>query len=111
VTVDIKPDLQGSRLFANVEEASAFFERGSVGFSNTHDPTRFDGLALHTSAWRVDPADVLEAHSSFFSDPTAFPDGSAELDCALVMRRIPVTWEALAPLQVPARSVGAGQNA
>jgi uncharacterized protein YqjF (DUF2071 family) len=100
VTVAIKDELQGSKLFANVSEASAFFERGSVGFSNTHDPTRFDGLALHTNAWRVDPAEVLEAHSSFFSDASAFPDGSAQLDCALVMRRIPVTWEALAPLRV-----------
>lgn len=106
VVVGVTDKLQGSKLFAGVAEASAFFERGSVGFSGTHDPTRFDGLALHTDAWRVDPAEVVEAHSSFFADPSAFPAGSAQLDCALVMRRIPVTWEALAPLRVPTTTVG-----
>lgn len=102
VTVKLEDQLRGSRLFSDTDAASAFFERGSVGFSETHDPTRFDGLALHTDAWRVSAAEVLAAHSSFFSDTSAFPTGSAQLDCALVMRRIPVTWEALAPLHAPA---------
>ena len=106
VTVGIKDELRGSQLFADVAAASAFFERGSVGFSGTHDPNRFDGLALHTNAWRVDPAEVLEAHSSFFSDRSAFPEGSAQLDCALVMRRIPVTWEPLAPLRLSTTTIG-----
>lgn len=105
VTVGIKDELRGSQLFADVAAASAFFERGSVGFSGTHDPNRFDGLALHTNAWRVDPAEVLEAHSSFFSDRSAFPEGSAQLDCALVMRRIPVTWEPLAPLRLSTMTI------
>lgn len=105
VKVSISDNLEGSELFADVADASAFFERGSVGYSGTHDPTRFDGLALQTNAWRVDPAEVLEAHSSFFADTSAFPAGSAQLDCALVMRQIPVTWEALPSLRVPATTV------
>ncbi|MBV9823312.1 MAG: DUF2071 domain-containing protein [Actinobacteria bacterium] len=99
VAVRLEEDLAGSELFADAESASAFFERGAVGFSATRRPDRFDGLALRTTAWRVQPATVLEARSTFFSDPVAFPDGSARLDCALVMRRVPVTWEALAPLR------------
>ena len=106
VAVGITDQLRGSRLFADVAAASAFFERGSVGYSGTRDPGRFDGLALRTNAWRVDPAEVLEAHSSFFSDRSAFPDGSAQLDCALVMRRVPVTWEPLTPLEPTASTVG-----
>ncbi|MEO7234234.1 MAG: DUF2071 domain-containing protein [Lapillicoccus sp.] len=107
VAVAIKDELGGSRLFADVAAASAFFERGSVGFSGTRNPNRFDGLALRTKAWRVDPAEVLEAHSSFFSDRSRFPEGSAQLDCALVMRRVPVTWEPVAPLRLPATTIGA----
>jgi hypothetical protein len=52
----------------------------------------------------VEPATVLEAHSSFFDDASAFPAGSAEIDCALVMQRVPVTWRALDPLTPASRS-------
>jgi len=99
VAVRLSDSLEGSALFADAESASAFFEEGSTGFSATADPGRFDGLALHTTAWQVEPATVLQARSSFFSDRAVFPDGSVRLDCALVMRRVPVTWEALAPLR------------
>jgi uncharacterized protein YqjF (DUF2071 family) len=50
VAVAVKDELEGSRLFADVAAASRFFERGSVGYSGTRDPQRFDGLALHTNA-------------------------------------------------------------
>jgi hypothetical protein len=40
----------------------------------------------------VEPAIVLEASSSFFENKLAFPAGTAALDCALVMRRVPVEW-------------------
>ncbi len=98
VAVRLSESLVDSSLFADAESASAFFERGSIGFSATRDSDRFDGLALHTTAWQVEPGTVLEAHSSFFSDRAVFPDGSVQLDCALVMRRVPVTWQALASL-------------
>jgi hypothetical protein len=101
VTLDVQvtTELTGSRLFADTASASAFFEQGSVGFSATDDPSRFDGLALHTTAWKVDPGLAIRAESSFFADRTAFPEGSAELDCVLVMRQIPVRWQPLAPLR------------
>lgn len=98
VAVRVEERLVGSELFADTAAASAFFERGALGFSATNDPDRFDGLALETGTWQVEPATVLEAHSSFFDDASTFPAGSAQLDCALVMRRIPVTWRPLEPL-------------
>jgi len=108
VDVRVTDELTGSRLFADTAAASAFFEQGSVGFSDTRDPSRFDGLALHTTAWKVEPGVAVTAESSFFADPALFPTGSAELDCALVMRQIPVRWRPLAPLRAPERPVGAG---
>lgn len=106
VEVRVTDELTGSRLFADTAAASAFFEQGSVGFSDTRDPSRFDGLALHTTAWKVEPGIAVTAESSFFADPDLFPKGSAELDCVLVMRQIPVRWQPLASLRVPERPVG-----
>jgi len=98
VAVRVEERLVGSALFADTAAASAFFEGGALGFSATRDPDRFDGLALETNAWQVEPASVVEARSSFFDDASRFPAGSAEIDCALVMRRVPVTWRALESL-------------
>jgi Uncharacterized conserved protein (COG2071) len=98
VSVQITEDLSGSRLFADVAQASEFFEKGSAGFSATADHCRFDGLELHTKAWKVEPAVVMAARSSFFDDALLFPPGTAVLDCALVMRHIPVVWKPLPTL-------------
>lgn len=98
VDVRIADELAGSRLFDDTAAASTFFESGSNGYSATRDPARFDGLALHTTAWKVEPGLAATAESSFFSDPARFPAGSVELDCALVMRQVPVHWRPLASL-------------
>jgi hypothetical protein len=98
VDVEVRPELDGSALFADVDEASRFFEGGSAGFSDTRDAGRYDGMALRTDAWRVDPCVVRSARSSFFEDPAAFPPGSATVDHALVMRKVPVVWDSLPSL-------------
>ncbi|HEX8093987.1 DUF2071 domain-containing protein, partial [Jatrophihabitans sp.] len=74
VTLDVHvtAELIGSRLFADTATASAFFEQGSIGFSATDDQDRFDGLALHTTAWMVDPGVAVRAESSFFADRALF---------------------------------------
>jgi len=98
VSARVTNELSGSSLFADVTEASRFFEKGATGFSATDDPCRFDGLELQTKAWKVEPAVVIAARSSFFDDPRLFPPGTAMLDCALVMRNIPVVWKPLPTL-------------
>jgi hypothetical protein len=95
VDVRIADQLDGSALFSDVDAASRFFERGSIGLSATRDPYRLDGMQLETDAWAVDAGHVSAATSSFFDDPGLFPPGSAVLDCALVMRQVPVRWKAL----------------
>jgi hypothetical protein len=99
VSVDIRvaQRLQGSTLFAGLGEASDFFRHGSAGFSATWDNGRLDGLELRADRWVVEPAEVHAACSSFFSDVSLFPPGSATLDCALLMRDIPATWTAIQP--------------
>ena len=89
VEVEVADEL-ASDLFATLDDASRFFERGALG----HSPARrggFESLELQTTAWRVEPVRVASARSSYFS---ALPPGSAEVDHALLMRQVPVTWRA-----------------
>ena len=87
--------LTGSALFAGLGEASKFFRDGSVGFSPGRDGLRLDGVELHAGSWRVEPLEIRRVTSSFFDDSERFPRGSATLDCALLMRDLPVTWHAV----------------
>ena len=84
--------LPESSVFQSVEEASAFFQAGSLGYSATADPTRFQGLELRCRNWHVEPLEVEEVRSSFFEDPLLFSQGSISFDCALLMRGIEHEW-------------------
>jgi Uncharacterized conserved protein (COG2071) len=78
--------------FGSVAEASAFFERGSLGYSATARAGEFDGLELRCFGWRVEPLAIGRVESSFFDDRARFPAGSVEFDCALLMRGIDHEW-------------------
>jgi len=112
VDVRTTQGFQGSELFTDLAQASDFFRRGSAGYSATRAGHRLDGLELRTDSWRVEPVAVHEVQSTFFADQDRFPAGSAVLDCALLMRDVPVTWHALPSLHVSqgrvARSSGRG---
>ncbi|MFJ9822861.1 DUF2071 domain-containing protein [Streptomyces sp. NPDC101160] len=95
VTVEPADELCDSELFADLAEASRFFRLGAKGFSATSSGSHLDGMELRTDAWHVEAGRVRSATSSFFDDPDCFPPGSATLDCALVMRDVPVDWRPL----------------
>jgi hypothetical protein len=82
-------------VFGSVERASAFFEAGTAGYSPTRREGRFDGLELKCEGWKVEPLAIEEVRSSFFEDEERFPAGSAEFDCALLMRGIEHEWRGL----------------
>lgn len=94
----IAPSLPSGSVFPNVVEASAFFRRGSIGYSATSCPGEYDGLELRIAEWQVEPLAVEHVASSFFDDDSRFPAGSATFDCALVMRGVQHSWHALPPL-------------
>jgi hypothetical protein len=81
-----------SSCFASLEESSAFFEPGSIGFSVTKDCCRLDCIRLETYQWKVTPLAVSEVASSYFDDRSIFPAGSAVFDHSLLMRDIPHEW-------------------
>jgi len=84
--------LPASSLFGSLQEASAFFEGGSLGYSVTRDGQRLDGLLLRTLDWRVRALSVNEVYSSFFADKQRFPEDSIQFDHALVMRDLLHEW-------------------
>ena len=85
-------ELPATSCFQSVEEASSFFEGGSVGYSVTRDCCRLDGIRLEVNKWRVRPLDVDQVVSSYFEDSETFPPGSARFDHALIMRDILHEW-------------------
>jgi hypothetical protein len=86
------PRLPEASVFRSLEEASRFFEQGSLGWSPTSAPGRHEGLELRSLEWTVEPLAVERAWSSFFEDRKTFPEGSLSLDCALLMRNVAHEW-------------------
>jgi len=88
----ISENLPASSRFQSIEEAAAFFSLGATGYSATREADHYHGMELRSLNWKVEPMQIMNAYSSFFSDSTRFPKGSVELDCALVMRNIEHEW-------------------
>jgi uncharacterized protein YqjF (DUF2071 family) len=78
--------------FSSLAEASAFFEGGSLGYSPSGQHGRFQGLELKCNSWSALALQVGAVRSSLFDDQSAFPRGSVEFDCALLMRGIEHEW-------------------
>ena len=49
-------------------------------------------MELHSLNWTISPLAIKEAQSCFFDDRERFPSGTAQLDCALLMRGIEHEW-------------------
>jgi hypothetical protein len=90
--------LPAGSIFPSLHEASEFFRRDAMGYSDTHEPDRFDGMELRCREWHVTPLQVDEVASSYFDDKTLFPEGSVTFDCALLMRGIAHEWHSLGDL-------------
>lgn len=92
VSGSVSEKLPDTSLFRNLNTASDFFAKGSLGYSVTCDPGRFDGLELRCATWKVEPLCVERVESSFFDDTARFPLGSVQFDCALLMRDVQHEW-------------------
>jgi hypothetical protein len=93
--------LPATSVFRSLDEASAFFQAGSLGYSATREPSLFQGLELNCPDWQIEPLQVEHVQSSFFDDESLFPKGSIEFDCALLMRGIQHEWHGRPDLCCP----------
>jgi len=91
-------ELPATSIFRTVNDASAFFEPGVVGYSATASGRRLDGVVLKTHSWSVAPLAIERVSSSYFADGRVFPAGSVSFDCALIMRNIAHEWHAGEPM-------------
>ena len=85
-------NLSSTSLFASLAEAVGFFSLGATGYSATHSKSHYHGMDLRCLDWTVLPLAVHESRSCFFDDQERFPAGTAEFDCALLMRGIDHEW-------------------
>ena len=92
VAGSITPELPAGSIFGDLQSASAFFQRGSLGYSADRTGQRHYGIELACESWAVKPLQIREMRSSFFQDQTVFPAGSVQADCALLMQGIPHVW-------------------
>ncbi|MEQ2010293.1 MAG: DUF2071 domain-containing protein [Limisphaerales bacterium] len=88
----VEERLPTTSLFPSLAEAAGFFSLGATGYSATHSQGHYHGMELRCLDWSVAPLSVNEASSRFFDDRERFPSGTAEIDCALLMRGIAHEW-------------------
>ena len=92
VSGSVADDLPADSAFDSLDSASKFFSNGSLGYSNTRTPGRFDGLELRCKDWRVEALEIERIESSYFGDLSRFPQGTVKFDSALLMRNIAHEW-------------------
>jgi len=95
-------------IFASLDEASRFFEVGSLGFSPSADSSRLDGLELVSKWWEVQSLQVDTVESGFFGNTRLFPAGSIEFDSALIMRGVPCRWQSHGQIDTAPVAASAG---
>ena len=81
-------------IFETIENASAFFKNGCIGYSPNGN--NYEGLELRTYDWKVKPLQVANIHSSFFENKAVFAEGSISFDNALLMTNIEHEWRSIA---------------
>lgn len=84
--------LPATSLFPSLSEAAGFFALGATGYSATREEGHFHGMELRCLQWTIEALSIERARSAFYDDRSIFPEGTIELDSALVMRNIPHEW-------------------
>lgn len=96
-TISIKADkaerFNPNSIFKNLDNASAFFEGGAIGYSPNGN--KYEGLKLKAFNWKVEPLNVISVRSSFFENEIVFPKGSVQFDNALLMTQIKHEWHSV----------------
>jgi Uncharacterized conserved protein (COG2071) len=88
----ISKNLPENSIFSSLEEASGFFEKGSLGYSVKQSGDELDGISLEIKDWKVKPLAVSRVKSSFYEDESIFPKDSITFDHALIMQNVAHEW-------------------
>ena len=83
-----------SRLFASLDDVSTFFRDASVGWSANRDRP-LEGVELASRRWMMTPVRLQHLRSGYFDDTHRFPPGSIQVDSAVIMHDLPVSWRSV----------------
>jgi hypothetical protein len=86
-------DFDADSVFETLENVSAFFEKGAIGYSPNRE--KYEGLKLQAYKWQVRPLKVQNLHSSFYENENVFPKGSVQFDNALLMTSVEHEWKSM----------------
>jgi len=84
--------LSEKSIFSNLEVASDFFAKGSIGYSLSANGSHFQGMELRLLEWSIQPMKIKHAAVHLFENTGSFPNGTAKLDSAMLMRNLPHEW-------------------
>ncbi len=72
ISIDAKEvaNFDSNSIFKTLENVSAFFEKGAIGYSPNKN--KFEGLKLQAYKWEVRPLEVSNVQSSFFENSQLF---------------------------------------
>jgi len=90
IDADATEQFNADSIFKTLENASAFFEKGAIGY--TPGGNKAEGLRLTIYEWKVSALKVNEVSSTFFENENIFPKGSVVFDDALLMTQINHEW-------------------
>lgn len=96
----VSENLPESSVFSSIAEASAFFEKGSLGYSVTKDAKELDGITLQIKNWKVEALNLDSVESNYYEIETIFPKNSIEFDHALIMRNIAHEWHSASAFEL-----------
>ena len=85
-------DFSESSIFQSVDEASEFFAKGAVGYSLANDKSHYQGMELRLLEWHIQPLKINQAYARLYEEAHDFPNGSVEIDSAMVMKKLRHEW-------------------
>jgi hypothetical protein len=103
--------LPTTSIFPNLAEATGFFSLGATGYSATRESNHYHGMELKTLNWTIEPLRIQEAQSCFFANRDQFPEGSVQLDCALLMKNVAHEWHSRPDLYLSKEGTSLSQRA
>jgi len=92
LTGEVSENLPKNSIFPSIAEASAFFEKGSLGYSVTKGGKELDGITLQIENWKVEALDLDLVKSNYYENENVFSKDLIEFDHALLMRNIAHEW-------------------
>jgi hypothetical protein len=90
LSLSLTATLPEGSLFRDMDEATAFFESGALGWSE--GSRGLEGMSVEFEGWNLRPLKIHRAQASFFDDAQRFPAEKIALDSAFVMEHLPLRW-------------------